>query len=189
VSNNELDAIVGFRLDGEDRMVLNDLEYVSSKRSGRDAFVHELTKRGLDWCRGELAAVTSPPPRPRSLLVPALYILLAGLDEHLRRENLALTDVFRHDEELTSEEIEQRIRSAYQKLSRSPGDLVGLVDLRPLLGSVPKRDVDDVLKALSRASQVNIVPEPNRKALGPKDHDAAIRVGGEDNHLICFEES
>jgi hypothetical protein len=189
VSNTELETIVGFRLSGQDRIELNDLRYVTSKREGGGSYVHELTKQGLEWCRTELAAVTSPPPRPRSLLVPALYILLAGLDEYLRRESLGLADVFRRNVELKTEEIEHRIRTAYQKLTRAPRDWVGLVDLRPLLGDIPTEKVDAVLKELSRTRQAHLVPESNRKALREADHEAAIRIGGEDNHLISFEAS
>jgi hypothetical protein len=33
------------------------------------------------------------------------------------------------------------------------------------------------------------VPESNRKALTEADHDAAIRIGREDNHLLSIETS
>jgi hypothetical protein len=36
---------------------------------------------------------------------------------------------------------------------------------------------------------VHLVPEANRKALTVADHEAAVRIGGEENHLISIEAS
>jgi hypothetical protein len=188
VSNPELRTIVGFAIDGKERVQLNELQLVTSRKEGR-FFVHELTDHGWAWCGDELGAGTPPPPSPRSSLAVALYLLLGGLDGYLRREHLRLADVFVPDVELTAEEIENRIRTAYRKLVRSPRDWVGLVDLRPMLGDAPTTEVDAVLKELSRTRQVTLVPESNRKALTAADHDAAIRIGGEDNHLLSIETS
>jgi hypothetical protein len=188
VSNPELRTIVGFAIDGKERVQLNELQLVTSRKEGR-FFVHELTDHGRAWCGDELGASTPPPPSPRSSLAVALYLLLGGLDRYLRREHLRLGDIFVPDVELTAEEIENRIRTAYRKLVRSPRDWVGLVDLRPMLGDAPTTEVDAVLKELSRTRQVTLVPESNRKALTAADHDAAIRIGGEDNHLLSIETS
>ncbi|ANN17073.1 hypothetical protein SD37_16415 [Amycolatopsis orientalis] len=189
VPNPELRDIVGFPLDGQDRTKLNKLDLVTSERSsvlrGRP-FVHELTERGWAWCEEELSVGEAP--LPRSSLGSALYVLLGGLERHLRREKLRLVDLFMPEVELTAEEIESRIRIAYRKLSRTPKDWVALVDLRPMLGAASTVDVDTVLKELSRSGQAHLVPESNRKALTAADHAAAIRVGGEDNHLLSIEE-
>ncbi len=187
VSNPELKKIVGFPLDGKYRLDLNGREFVDSKLEGR-CYVHELTDAGWAWCTDEIAAKTSP-PHSRSTLIDGLYILLGGLHDYLRREKLRLHEIFAPVVDLTPAEIETRVRAAYRKLAQSPGDWVALVDLRPLLGDAPKKDVDTGLKELSRARKVNLVPESNRKVLTAADHDAAIRIGGEDNHLISIEAS
>jgi hypothetical protein len=189
VPNPELRTIVGFVLDGKERIGLNDQQLVTSRwivRNSRRCFAHELTERGWAWCEDELQ---SQEPAPHSSLGGALYVLLGGLDGYLRRAKLRLADVFAPEVELTTDEIEKRIRTAYGKLARSPRDWVGLVDLRPMLGDAPTRDVDAVLKELSRAGRVHLVPRSNRKLLTPADHDAAIRIGGEDNHLLSVEAS
>jgi hypothetical protein len=186
VSNPELREIVGFTLDSKERVELNKHDYVTSRKRGR-ALAHTITERGIAWCRGELGQETPPPPRARSLLVPAVYLLFGGFDAFLRRERLSLSDVFAQNVEQSS--IEERIRTAYTKLAGSPQDWVGLVDLRPLLGGAARADVDAVLKELSKAGRITLVPESNRKALTPADHEAAIRIGGEDNHLISIEAS
>ncbi|MFC3453830.1 hypothetical protein [Amycolatopsis speibonae] len=189
VPNPELREIVGFPLDGVDRTKLNKLDLVVSERStvlrGRP-YVHELTERGWAWCEEELSVEEAP--SPRTSLGSALYVLLNGLGRHLRREKLRLADLFMPDVELTTEEIETRIRIAYRKLSDAPRDWVGLVDLRPMLGEVSTVDVDAVLKELSRSGQVRLVPESNRKTLTAAAHAAAVRIGGEDNHLLSIEE-
>lgn len=184
VSNPELREIVGFALDGEVRRQLNGLDLVASEKRGR-AFVHELTERGWAWCDDELSEAEAP--SPRTSLGSALYVLLGGLGRHLRREKLRLADLFMPEVEVTAEEIESRIRIAYRKLARSPRDWVALVELRPMLGEASTADVDSVLKELSRSGQADLVPESNRKALTAADHAAAIRVGGDDNHLISIE--
>ncbi|MFJ4101246.1 hypothetical protein [Amycolatopsis japonica] len=184
VSNPELREIVGFALDGKERRQLNGLDLVASEQRGRP-FYHELTERGWAWCEEELSQEEAPPPR--GSLGSALYVVLGGLGRHLRREKLRLADLFMPEVDLTVEEIESRIRLAYRKLSRSPRDWVALVELRPMLGEASTVDVDAVLKELSRSGQAHLVPESNRKALTAADHEAAIRIGGEDNHLISIE--
>ncbi|ONF63680.1 hypothetical protein [Amycolatopsis keratiniphila] len=184
VSNPELREIVGFALDGKERRQLNGLDLVASEQRGRP-FYHELTERGWAWCEEELSQEEAP--LPRSSLGSALYVVLGGLGRHLRREKLRLADLFMPEVDLTVEEIESRIRIAYRKLSRSPRDWVSLVELRPMLGEASTVDVDAVLKELSRSGQAHLVPESNRKALTAADHAAAIRIGGEDNHLISIE--
>lgn len=185
VSNPELREIVGFALDGKERRQLNGLDLVASEQRGRPYF-HELTERGWAWCEEELSEGEAP--LPRTSLGSALYVVLGGLGRHLRREKLRLADLFMPEVEVTAEEIESRIRIAYRKLSDAPRDWVGLVDLRPMLGEASTVDVDAVLKELSRSGQIRLVPESNRKTLTAAAHAAAVRIGGEDNHLLSIEE-
>jgi hypothetical protein len=197
VPNQELQEVVGFTLTGKDRTTLNKLGYVDSDPSGpRNSFVHVLSESGWAWCENELAAGDPPPPRGQSTLASALYVLLGGLDEYLRRTNMRLAHVFGPSPEAPVEQalpevnppgnLEERIRIAYRELVREPRGWVGLVDLRPKLGA-PATEVDALLKKLSSAGKVHLVPEDNRKALTAADHEAAIRIGGEDNHLLSIE--
>ncbi|RSD09593.1 hypothetical protein [Amycolatopsis eburnea] len=196
VPNPELKERVGFTLTGKERTQLNETGYITSEKVGR-TFVHQLTDRGWAWCEKEIGEGNPPPPRPLSTLCSALYVVLGGFDEFLRRRNLRLADVF--DPASTGPvgtapesrpepegDLETRIRVAYRELVREPRGWVGLVDLRPKLGA-PAAEVDAVLKRLSSAGKVHLVPEDNRKALTAADHEAAIRIGGEDNHLLSIE--
>ncbi|MEV6620687.1 hypothetical protein AB0M83_32455 [Amycolatopsis sp. NPDC051106] len=197
VPNQELQEVVGFTLTGKDRTNLNKLGYVESEPSGpRKSFVHLLSDSGWAWCEEEIAADGPPPPRGQSTLASALYVLLGGLNGYLERENKRLFHVFGPAVEAPAAEpagevisdapLEERIRVAYRELVREPRGWVGLVDLRPKLGA-PAAEVDAVLKKLSSAGKVHLVPEDNRKALTAADHEAAIRIGGEDNHLLSIE--
>ena len=53
MTNAELYAVAGVKLDGKYRRNLNDLGLVDSAQANR-AFVHELTDRGAVWCGTEL---------------------------------------------------------------------------------------------------------------------------------------
>ncbi|MFJ1759242.1 hypothetical protein ACIOD2_02935 [Amycolatopsis sp. NPDC088138] len=195
VPNPELQELVGFTLTGKERTQLKDSGYITSEKIGRP-FVHQLTDRGWAWCEDELAAGSPPPPRPQSVLCSSMYVLLGGLHGYLRREKLRLANIFEADPgpepesepepDVVVEDLEGRIRIAYRELVKEPRGWVGLVDLRPKLGE-PADEVDAVLKELSAAGKIHLVPEDNRKALTAAHHEAAIRIGGEDNHLLSIE--
>lgn len=61
---------------------------------------------------------------------------------------------------------------------------VHLVDLRRALGDAPREVQDKALRAMSRSGEFGIAPDSNRKTLTQVDHDATIRIGGQDQHLI-----
>ncbi|MFF1614746.1 hypothetical protein ACFVYA_43885 [Amycolatopsis sp. NPDC058278] len=193
VPNPELKELVGFTLTGKERTQLNDKRYVTSEKAGR-SFVHQLTDRGWAWCEEEIAAKTPPPPRPQSVLCSSLYVVLGGVADFLHRRDLRLADVFGSTNGVAVEpeaepehDLETRIRVAYRELVREPRGWVALVDLRPKLGGAAAAEVDAVLKELSRTGKAHLVPEDNRKVLTAADQEAAIRVGGEDNHLLSIE--
>ena len=81
---------------------------------------------------------------------------------------------------------EKFVREAIIKLERYPGDWVHIRDLRPILDGrgLSRSAQDSHLKRLSRASRINIAPNSDRKSLTDRDHDAAIAIGGQWNHLI-----
>ncbi|WP_406630460.1 hypothetical protein [Amycolatopsis sp. WGS_07] len=188
MSNPDLRAKAGFALDGKDRHKLNE-KYVSSRKSGR-AFVHQLTDDGWVWCEEELAALT--PPKPvRSTLTVVAYLALNRFFEYLRLHNVSLKDVFTGGDGTAPEavKLEDMILQAYRKLAREPRGWVGLADLRSLLGDAADAEVDAVLKQLSRTGQAKLVPESNRKVLTAADRAAAVRIGGEENHMLSIEAS
>ncbi|MFE5565915.1 hypothetical protein ACFQ68_13095 [Amycolatopsis japonica] len=86
------------------------------------------------------------------------------------------------------ERWENLLREQINKLARGPRDWVALVELRPRLDErgASRAAQDDHLKRLSKARKLELVPESNRKALKAPDHDAAINIGGEANHLVMW---
>jgi hypothetical protein len=184
ISNTELDELTGIRITGDVLKRLNAQELIVSERTGNKPYVHVLTKKGLVRCRYEFTA--ERPQRP-GYFGYAFYALLKGLDGFLDREHRTLEDMFRSAG--TSQDLETRIRTAYGKLARESRDWVRLADLRPLLNGVDSTDVDGALKAMSRAKQAHLAPDPDRKSLTSEDRAAAVRFGGEDNHLLTIEPS
>jgi hypothetical protein len=63
---------------------------------------------------------------------------------------------------------------------------VRLAELRPLIGAAPEA-VDAALRQLNRSHQASIIPEQNQRVLTQADEDAAVRIGGENKHLISIE--
>ncbi|HWD02686.1 MAG TPA: hypothetical protein VG674_09560 [Amycolatopsis sp.] len=83
--------------------------------------------------------------------------------------------------------LEQHVRDTVVRLAHKNGDWVGLADLRPALGNVDQDKVTEVLKQMSREGKANLVPESAQRLLQQKDHDSAVRIGGEPNHLVSIK--
>jgi len=180
LSNTELDELCGLRLDGKERLRLNDLGLVDSSRAGgRSPYVHELTDRGWQWCEDELSA--GRPAGEKSSLAKAFYVVLAGLRRYLAHTEIGIGDVFH------LETVEDRVRATYRRLAKEPGDYVSLTDLRRGLDGSPRADVDEALLALNRKRQVILVADDAQEELTQADRDAALRIGNQDNHLLAIE--
>jgi len=185
LSNPELEERVGFRLDGKERRKLNDLKLVESDKPGR-AYVHELSEAGWRWCAEELSA--NPSSRGGSM-ERALYAIFGGLDRYLRHSGQSLADIFRQRREARRDDehgLEARIEAAYQALSTGPGEFVRLRELRRRLKDISRPDVDSALAAMYQQRGVNLIPQSNQQALTDADRESALRIGGEDKHLISI---
>jgi hypothetical protein len=180
LTNNELDAIAGFRLTGEERKVLSELGLIKSVRDkGNQPYRHELTDAGRVWCASEFTAELPPRAGPMG---GAAYALLHGFARFSERSGLRSEEVFEAGELA----VDRRVRGAYAKLAPEPRAWVGLAALRDALDGESRAEVDRALHRLNRAADVNIIPESNQKVLTQDDRDAAVRIGGEDRHLIAI---
>ncbi|MFI7674290.1 hypothetical protein [Actinophytocola sp. NPDC049390] len=187
IDNTKLEEVTGIRITGDVRRRLNRLGLVSSTREGNKPYVHDLTDKGWVRCRTEFTA--ERPARP-GYYGYAFFAVLNSLDRFMNRENRQLADVFQPgDEPGPGSGLETHIRTAYRKLAAKPGDWVHLTKLRPLLNGAAKEDVDDVLKALGRKQEITLAPNPDRKGVTAEDRAAAVRIGGDENHMIAIEES
>jgi hypothetical protein len=83
--------------------------------------------------------------------------------------------------------LESNIRAAYSDLATKTQDWIRLSVLRERLGNPDKTEMDRLLMDMVRTGRVHLAPSSNRKALTDADHGAAIRIGGQDKHLIAIE--
>ena len=176
MTNAELQALAGIKLDGRNRKRLNDLGLVSSALTGR-AFVHELTDRGAVWCSEELTR--GRPPRSGAA-GGALYVVLASLARHLESTGHALADLFTPD-------LPGRVEAAYAAESRGSGGPVSLAVLRERLDGVPRPEFDRAVAQLSRRDGVHLRAEADQKTLTERDRAAAVVLGGTARHLLTVE--
>ncbi|GAA1691348.1 hypothetical protein GCM10009830_43880 [Glycomyces endophyticus] len=182
-SNTQLGQRYRFTLTGKKRTALEESGYISSTRkSGRDPFLHELTKKGKDLCRNALRSG----PDPEASLG---HRIDQGMFEHLTKLLAANgLDIF---DSLTSQaELEAATReglsTVYFMLASKPGAWVSLTDLRAKLASVERESLDRLLHDLHVAEEVTLIPEENRRSITADDRAAAVRIGGEDRHLISI---
>ena len=82
-------------------------------------------------------------------------------------------------------ESADEIRTAYTKIA-TPGQWIGLAEIRNTLGYCCGY-IDAGLRHLATQRGTHLVPVANMKSLTQADRDAALRLGGEDNHAIMIE--
>lgn len=194
VSNTELTERYGVSLTGKDSRVLVDQKLATVRKSGR-ANAHELTDLGWVRCRQELTAEYIKATGPA---FPALHALLGAVDRYLDRADLSLAQLFTASpapevvEPVLSVkpdarvDVAKRIRSAYKKLRTASNEWVSMADLRAGLAGIPAAKVDATLTRLAKAGTIRLIPEENQKTLTEADRAAAVKVAGEDKHLLSI---
>jgi hypothetical protein len=192
LSNTELTRISGFTLTGKARLSLNDLKYVESRKVG-NVYVHQLTDKGWAACRELLRA--ERPARSGSA-GGALFALLAGMDRALAGRQLSLADFFAPPEAgidasdtgpASAAALDSAVRAAYRKLAKEPAGWVGLAALRAELAQFDRAETDEALRRIALTPGVHLIPVANLKSLTQADRDAALSLGGEDNHALSIE--
>jgi hypothetical protein len=196
LSNAELEALIGIRLEGKERRKLNDLKLVESDKPGR-WFVHELSDAGWRWCSDELAAGAAG--RPTSL-ERSLYLLLGMFERYMTAARLSLADVAsldlkarpagRHKRRDTAEgdgDLTIRVEATYRAMAPRPGEFVKLAEVRERLADIPRSVLDATLETMFTARRVNLIPQSNQQALTAADRGSALRIGGEHKHLLSIE--
>ena len=206
LSNSELEARIGIRLEGKERRKLNDLKLVESEKPGRE-FVHELSDGGWRWCADEFA--TGLVGRG-TILERSLYQVLGKFEQCMVAEKMSLADVMTLDTKTLPKgrhkrrdviaeglgakglgeghgDLAARIATAYRALAPYPSAFVKLRDLREQLADIPRPTLDAALGTMFAVRQVNLVPQSNQQALTDAERAAALRVGGEHKHLISIE--
>ncbi|WP_349879531.1 hypothetical protein ABIH81_06850 [Micromonospora sp. HUAS YX12] len=188
VLSTELRDRYGLVVRKPQRDKLTRLHYVASRKSG-PTYALQLDDKGWVRMQSDLDFAL----RGASALGAALTALQVSLrDRVLARsgcatlaELFALTDV-RAPAAEPAGALEARVVAAYRALADEPGAWVSLRRLRPFFADVPRDDLDEALRRLSRSEGVTIAPESNQKTLTGADTGAALRLGGQDNHLLAI---
>ncbi|WP_117213336.1 hypothetical protein [Allorhizocola rhizosphaerae] len=168
---------------------------------------HPVTKRPREtyvinkagWSRAR--EIMTARPATTGLAAPALFAVLAGVNRALEANGLQPDSFFRPsdaEESSTSEtasampdstSVQDLVRKAYRTLSTRPGEWVRLVDIHDQLRGQDRTEIDNALKSLAMQPGVQLIPWDNRNALDARDHEMALRFGGEENHAIRIEEA
>jgi len=77
------------------------------------------------------------------------------------------------------------MRAAYARVAQ-PGEWTSITSLRDRAPHLTHDQQSAALRALSQDPDVDMMPEANQKILTPRDRAGAIRVGGQDAHLIAI---
>jgi hypothetical protein len=85
-----------------------------------------------------------------------------------------------------TDEVQAAICEAYLQLSVKQQDWVRLAKLRPAV-PYPDAEVTAALMLMTSSGLAHLAPDSNRKVLTDADHAAAVRVAGEENHLLAIE--
>ncbi|WP_431973270.1 hypothetical protein [Micromonospora haikouensis] len=192
VLNTELRERYHLDVRKPQRDKLTRLHYVASRKSG-STYALQLDDKGWVRMQSDLDFAL----RGASALGAALTALQANLrDRVLARsgcatlaELFAVTDVRASAPTVAADPagaLTARVVSAYRALADAPGAWVSLRRLRPFFADVPREDLDEALRRLSRSEGVAIAPESNQKTLTGADIAAALRLGGQDNHLLAI---
>lgn len=181
MSGPELENQYQVTLKKPSRDKLNQAGYIKSEKVGR-SFVHELEDKGWDRMHRPL---NFDSPRAR-----ALGAALSALHNNLRERVLGhayhrFSEMFSHTAE-PHEDLDGRIRETYTALAPHPGAWVKHTDVRDKLSDVPATALDEAFTLLSRADDVEMMPESNQKTLSAEDRRNAVRVGGQDTHLMAI---
>jgi hypothetical protein len=187
IANSELKKRFGLDVRKENREKLIGLRYVISTQRPRAGYFHVLDDKGWQRVQDDLNFIN---PRAR-----ALGAALTLIQENLRERVLprvgyrSFAELFSRNDIAPVQEsgnLEVRLRNAYEALATEPGSWVALARLRPFFDDVPRADVDEALRQLGRAADVNLVPENNQKVLTDADRAAAVHLGGQDKHLLAI---
>jgi hypothetical protein len=89
-------------------------------------------------------------------------------------------------------QVENRIRAAYRtalaRKANQSNRWVGLADIRAELGDLDRAEVDRALTGFVHQPGAYLESEMNQSALTPADREAAVRVGGENNHFLRLDD-
>ncbi|BAL86469.1 hypothetical protein AMIS_12490 [Actinoplanes missouriensis 431] len=190
VLNTELRETYGLDVRKPARDKLGRKGYAVSRKNGR-TFALELGDKGWVHVQEQLNFRSNG----ATAQAAALTALLNGLRSRVLdrsgctsfAELFALTDVRGSASAPEQGQVlRTRIVNAYDALTDEPGGWVSLTRLRRFFGDVPRADLDEALRRVSREPGVTLAPQSNQKVLTDTDHAAALHIGGQDKHVLSI---
>jgi len=129
---------------------------------------------------------------------PALEAVLRRLDAFLRARSLTLADVFQvtpvaeaspaGEKAPGPPPLPERIRQACLALSHGGyRAAIRLADLKHALPDVPWGEIEAALLTMQQAAELSLHSIENPREISDADHQAAIRILGQERHLIYLE--
>lgn len=180
VGNPDLKKDYGIELRADSRAKLNKDGLIRSWQVKR-RYVHQITDDGIAWCARELGVVEAP--ARSGPLARLVFEVVHRLPLYLQWRDIDLADVIGRGS------LEELIRDLYGELSVKSQDWIRLARIRPQTDGIDREAVDAVLMKMIKTGRVHLAPDSNRKVLTDEDHRAAVRIGGEENHLLAIEGS
>jgi hypothetical protein len=180
VGNPDLKKEYGIELRAAARDRLNKDGLIRSWLVKR-RYVHQITNDGIDWCAREFGVVEAP--ARSGPLARLVFEVMRRIPRYLQWCDIDFVDVINRGS------LEELIRDVYRELSVKSQDWVRLARIRPQTEGIDRAEVDTVLLKMIKTGRVHLAPDSNRKVLTDEDHQAAIRIGSEDKHLLAIEES
>lgn len=193
LTNAELAELTGAGLTGDDRKRLVADGLIQERRVGR-SYAFQLSPEG--WSTG--LDVLAEQARGKGAAATTVRMLLQGLSRAIAAQGVDARTFFASAEAPAAspepavpdvDTVEDRIRTGYAKLATEPAGWVSLADLRDLLDDIPRAELDTALKWMAVQPGVRLIPVANLKSLSTREHEAALRFGGEDNHAFAIEGS
>lgn len=173
INNTEMaKAHHGVRLVQPDLARINATGFIDSNMKSRP-YKHTLTQAGSEALNEPWAVMGDDAAKD-------------GKERQLWAALAALYASRPADSEPVYHDLDKRIRAAYDDLAPESGAWVSLTRLRSSLSDVKKAALDDALRALHDAPDVQLEPEANQKILEDADRRAAVKIGGEDRHLLAI---
>lgn len=193
-----------------DQLVRAGLIHLEPRREGRRRFKAVLlTDKAWEWASANLKSELMV----SKYSTDALEAVLQRLEAFLKNRSLTLADLFQSTGEATDDassesheaqsaaeigmqpdvyqtaDVSARIRNAYLALSHGEYRLaVHIADVKRTVSDIPSPDVDRALLDMQQNSELSLQSIDDPRRITEADHAAAIRILGQERHLIYLEQ-
>ncbi|WP_157520911.1 hypothetical protein [Herbidospora daliensis] len=194
VGHKDLRDNWGLDLDTKNRAGLVDAKLIESETRERRTIWYWITPAGEEKALNEVRKGVTVSSRSgktlallylRTLVAPATPAAVEAPESVAAPEPVTAPEPVAAPIARPDDEVEDRIREAYSKITPGVGEWVSLTRLRPLLDDIDRAEQDNALRRmLFNAPEVHILAAAIVGHLSPEDHAAAVMIGDEPNHQL-----